>query len=157
VLRITNLTLARGTKRLLEGAGLTVHTGHKVGLVGANGCGKSSLFAAIRQELLPDAGSIALPPSWTIAHVAQATPAVALPAIEFVLDGDHELREVESALAAAERDPAHSGEALADLHHRFEDIGGYSARARRCTLLAVVRRAAHGEPVRASPGAGGCG
>jgi ATP-binding cassette subfamily F protein 3 len=154
VLRITNLTLARGTKRLLEGASLTVHTGHKVGLVGANGCGKSSLFAAIRQELLPDAGSIALPPSWTIAHVAQVTPAVALPAIEFVLDGDHELREIESALAAAERDPAHSGEALADLHHRFEDIGGYSARARAATLLAGLGFAEprHGEPVRSFSG-----
>ncbi len=95
MLRITNLTLARGTKRLLEGANLTVHPGHKVGLVGANGCGKSSLFAAVRQELLPDAGSIALPPSWTIAHVAQEALAVATPAIEFVLDGDHELREIE--------------------------------------------------------------
>ncbi len=73
MLRISNLTLARGTKRLLEGANLTVHPGHKVGLVGSNGCGKSSLFAAVRQELLPDAGSIALPPSWTIAHVAQET------------------------------------------------------------------------------------
>ncbi len=95
MLRITNLTLARGVKRLLEGANLTIHTGHKVGLVGSNGCGKSSLFAAIRQELLPDAGSIALPPSWTIAHVAQETPAVAVPAIDYVLDGDRELREIE--------------------------------------------------------------
>ena len=140
MLRITNLTLARGVKRLLEGANLTIHTGHKVGLVGSNGCGKSSLFAAIRHELLPDAGSIALPPSWTIAHVAQETPAVAVAAIDYVLDGDRELREIETALAAADRD--HSvdnyvdGEALADLHHRFDDIGGYSSRARAATLLA---------------------
>ena len=140
MLRITNLTLARGVKRLLEGANLTIHTGHKVGLVGSNGCGKSSLFAAIRHELLPDAGSIALPPSWTIAHVAQETPAVEVAAIDYVLDGDRELREIETALAAADRD--HSvdnyvdGEALADLHHRFDDIGGYSSRARAATLLA---------------------
>ena len=66
MIRITNLTLARGTKRLLEGANLTVHAGHKLGLVGANGCGKSSLFAAIRHELIPDAGTIDLPPAWTI-------------------------------------------------------------------------------------------
>jgi len=149
MLRIANLTLARGTKRLLEDASLVVHTGHKVGLVGANGCGKSSLFAAIRQELVPDAGAIALPPSWTIAHVAQETLAVATPAIEFVLDGDRELREVEAALGAAERDPAHSGEALADLHHRFEDIGGYSSRARAAMLLAGlgVAESRHNEPV----------
>ena len=140
MLRITNLTLARGVKRLLEGANLTIHTGHKVGLVGSNGFGKSSLFAAIRHELLPDAGSIALPPSWTIAHVAQETPAVEVAAIDYVLDGDRELREIETALAAADRD--HSvdnyvdGEALADLHHRFDDIGGYSSRARAATLLA---------------------
>jgi ATP-binding cassette subfamily F protein 3 len=90
--------------------------------------------------LLPDAGSIALPPSWTIAHVAQETPAVEVAAIDYVLDGDRELREIETALAAADRD--HSvdnyvdGEALADLHHRFDDIGGYSSRARAATLLA---------------------
>jgi len=136
MLRITNLTLARGAKRLLEGANLTIHTGHKVGLVGSNGCGKSSLFAAIRLELLPDAGSIALPPSWTIAHVAQETPAVPVPAIDYVLDGDRELREIEDALAAAERDHALDGVALADLHHRFDEIGGYSSRARAATLLA---------------------
>ena len=75
MIRITNLTLARGAKRLLEGANLTVHAGHKLGLVGANGCGKSSLFAAIRHELIPDAGTIDLPPAWTIAHVAQETAA----------------------------------------------------------------------------------
>jgi ATP-binding cassette, subfamily F, member 3 len=136
VLRITNLTLARGAKRLLEGANLTVHAGHKIGLVGSNGCGKSSLFAAVRHELLPDAGSIALPASWTIAHVAQETPAVAVPALEYVLDGDRELREVEAALAAAELDHSLDGEALAHLHHRFDEIGGYSSRSRAATLLA---------------------
>jgi ATP-binding cassette subfamily F protein 3 len=149
VLRITNLTLARGAKRLLEGANLTIHTGHKVGLVGSNGCGKSSLFAAIRQELLPDAGSIALPPSWTIAHVAQETPAVPVPAIEYVLDGDRELREIEAALAAAERDHTLDGEALANLHHRFDEIGGYSSRARAATLLAGLGfpETRHADPV----------
>ncbi len=102
VLRISSLTLSRGTKRLLEGAELTVHARHKVGLVGANGCGKSSLFAAIRGELSPDAGAIELPPRWTLAHVAQETPAVAAAAIDYVMDGDRELREVEDALAEAD-------------------------------------------------------
>ncbi|MBU6484828.1 MAG: ATP-binding cassette domain-containing protein [Betaproteobacteria bacterium] len=153
MIRISNLTLARGHKRLLEAANLTVHVGHKVGIVGANGCGKSSLFAAIRGELLPDAGAIELPPRWTLAHVAQETRAVAIPVIEYVQDGDRELRDIEQALAAAGaahghlggRGPGLAGEVggvgvdgarLAELHHRFEAIGGYSARARAATLLA---------------------
>jgi ATP-binding cassette, subfamily F, member 3 len=140
LIRITNLTLARGAKRLLEGANLTVHAGHKVGLIGPNGCGKSSLFALLQGELHADAGYVALPASWTIAHVAQETPAVTAPAIEFVLDGDRELRSVERALKAAEAaaavDPELAGEMLAELHHRFDEIGGYAARARAATLLA---------------------
>ena len=139
MLRLTNLVLARGAKRLLDGANLTVHAGHKVGLIGPNGSGKSSLFALIRGELHQDAGSIELPLAWTIAHVAQETPAVAAPAIEFVLDGDRELRGIERDLAAAEAaaatEPERHGEALALLHHRFDEIGGYAARARAATLL----------------------
>jgi len=136
MIRITNLTLTRGVKPLLEGASLTVHAGHKLGIVGANGSGKSSLFAALRHEFLPDSGTLDLPPSWVIAHVAQETPPVATTALDYVLDGDHELREVEAALAAAEADPAHDGALLADLHHRFDAIDGYSAHARAATLLA---------------------
>ena len=139
MLRLTNLVLARGAKRLLDGANLTVHAGHKVGLIGPNGCGKSSLFALLTDELHQDAGSVDLPPAWTIAHVAQETPAVPAPALEFVLDGDRELRDVERSLQAAEAaaavDPELAGEALALLHHRFEEIGGYAARARAATLL----------------------
>ena len=71
MLRISRLALSRGTRRLLVDAELMVHAGQKVGLVGANGCGKSSLFAAIRGELVPDAGEIDLPARWTLAHVAQ--------------------------------------------------------------------------------------
>jgi ATP-binding cassette subfamily F protein 3 len=153
VLRLTNLVLARGAKRLLDGANLTVHAGHKVGLVGPNGCGKSSLFALVRGELHQDAGEIDLPSAWTIAHVAQETPAVASPAIEFVLDGDRELREIERELAASEAaasaEPERNGEALALLHHRFDEIGGYAARARAATLLAGLgfASARHGDPV----------
>jgi ATP-binding cassette subfamily F protein 3 len=144
MLRITNLLLARGTKVLLDQASLTVHDRHKVGLVGANGSGKSSLFAAIRGELVPDAGSIDLPPRWTLAHVAQETPAVAMAAIDYVLDGDRELRDVEQALQMAGDD----GAELAELHHRFEAIGGYGARARAATLLAGL---GFSEPQQARP------
>ena len=140
MIRISNLVLARGAKRLLDGANLTVHPGHKIGLIGPNGCGKSSLFALIRGELHADAGDIDLPAAWTIAHVAQETPATKAPAIEFVLDGDVELRAVERGLKAAEAaaavDPELAGETLALLHHHFDEIGGYAARARAAMLLA---------------------
>ena len=140
-------------KRLLDGASLTVHAGHKVGLIGPNGCGKSSLFALLLGELHADAGDVEIPPLWTIAHVAQESPNVAVPALEFVLDGDRELRAIESALqmaeAAAAVDPELAGETLADLHHRFDEIGGYAARARAATLLAGLGFpvARHREPV----------
>jgi ATP-binding cassette subfamily F protein 3 len=135
LIRISNLTLARGNKRLLEDAALTVHPGHRVGLIGANGSGKSSLFALLRGEIDADAGEVSLPPSWVIAHVAQETPPVRAPAIEFVLDGDGELRAVQRALVDAEAHPGTAGEHLAELHHRFDAIDGYSARARAASLL----------------------
>ena len=136
MLRLDHLTLARGANRLLEDASLALHAGQKVGLVGANGCGKSSLFALLRGELLPEAGEVLLPSRWTIAHVAQETPAVATPAIEYAIDGDRELRAIEGALAQAEADHAADGHAIAELHHRLEAIDGYAARARAATLLA---------------------
>ena len=132
MLRIANLVLARGTKPLLDNASLTVHDRHKVGLVGANGSGKSSLFAAIRGELVSDGGAIDVPPRWVLAYVAQETPAVSAPAIDYVLDGDAELRAVERTLAVGNA----GGAELAELHHRFEAIGGYGAHARAATLLA---------------------
>jgi ATP-binding cassette subfamily F protein 3 len=144
MLRISNLVLARGTKPLFDNASLTVHDRHKVGLVGSNGSGKSSLFAAIRGELVPDAGAIDLPPRWVLAHVAQETPAVPAAAIEYVLDGDAELRVLETALALDSAD----GAELAELHHRFEAIGGYGARARAATLLAGL---GFSEPQQALP------
>ncbi len=153
MIRLSNLTLARGAKRLLDGANLTVHAGHKVGLIGPNGCGKSSLFALLRGELHQDAGNVELPQAWTIAHVAQETPAVPTPAIEFVQDGDRELRDVEAALEAAEAaaalDPELAGETLAELHHRFEAIDGYAARSRAATLLSGLGfpDARHGDAV----------
>jgi ATP-binding cassette subfamily F protein 3 len=153
LLRLTNLVLARGAKRLLDGANLTVHARHKVGLVGPNGSGKSSLFALVRGELHQDAGAVELPAPWTIAHVAQETPAVDRPALEFVLDGDRELREIERSLAAigetTAADSSVTGETLAHLHHRFEEIGGYAARARAATLLSGLgfAESRHRDPV----------
>ena len=133
MLQFKNLKLVRGTKVLIEHASFQLHPGHRVGLTGANGAGKSSLFAMLRGELHPESGDLELPPHWVIAHVAQETPALGDAAIEFVLDGDEELRRIERDLLAAEQN--HEGERLGELHARFGDIGGYSARARASALL----------------------
>ncbi len=123
----------RGAKLLVEEASFQLHPGHKVGLTGANGAGKSSLFALLRAELHPELGNLEIPAAWVVAHVAQETPALALPALEFTLDGDEELRQVEAALTQAEL--RHEGEKIAELHQRLSDIDGYSAKARAASLL----------------------
>ena len=133
MIQFRNLTLTRGVKVLLEAASFQLHPGHKVGLIGANGAGKSSLFALLRGELQPEKGDLEIPPNWVIAHVAQETPALNQPALEFTLDGDAELREIENALIEAETE--HEGEKIAELHHRLSDIEGYSAKARAAALL----------------------
>ena len=133
MIQFRNLTLARGARPLVEGAQLQIHAGWRVGLVGANGSGKSSVFAMLRGELHPDRGECELPPAWRIASVAQETPALETPAIEYVLDGDAELRQIESALASAEAE--HDGARIGDLHARLQEIEGYGARARAAVLL----------------------
>jgi len=135
MLRIAGITLRRGARVLLEDASMTVHPGQKVGLVGPNGSGKSSLLALVRGEGHADAGEVAMPPRWVLAHVAQETPAVDRPALEFALDGDEELRALEAAIASAETDGA-PGERVAELHARYGEIGGYEARSRAQAMLA---------------------
>ncbi|MDO9366375.1 MAG: ATP-binding cassette domain-containing protein [Methylotenera sp.] len=133
MIQFKQLTLTRGSKILIQDASLQLHPGHKVGLTGANGAGKSSIFALLRGELHPEKGDLDMPASWVVAHVAQETPALAMPAIEFVLDGDAELREIEAELVSAETN--HQGELIAELHQRLTDIEGYSAKARAAELL----------------------
>ena len=135
MLRLTDITLRRGARVLLEDATMNVHPGQKVGLVGPNGSGKSSLFALVRNELHADAGEVSLPPRWVLSHVAQETPAVERPALDFVMDGDAELREIEAGIAKAEAEHD-TGHELAHLHARFDEIGGYQAKSRAQTLLA---------------------
>jgi ATP-binding cassette, subfamily F, member 3 len=134
LIQFRQLALARGARRLIEDASMQLHAGWRVGVIGANGSGKSSLFALLRGELHTEAGACEVPRDWRIASVAQETPPLPLPAIEFVLDGDEELRRVERAIVAA--DAAHDGHALAELHARLDAIDGYSARARAASLLA---------------------
>ena len=134
MLRITSLTLARGAKRLIENANLTIFPGHKVGLVGPNGCGKSTLFALLRGKMHQDAGDMYLPEKWIIAHVAQETPQSHRTALDYAMDGDVELRTVEKELADAETSHA-DGEVIANLHVHYDHIGGYAAKSRAAALL----------------------
>ena len=130
---LRNLSYGRGSEPLVTDASLQLHPGWKIGLVGANGCGKSSFFALLRGELHQESGDLEIPAAWTVAHVGQETPALPQPALEFVLDGDEELREVERAIAEAEA--AHDGEKIGALHARYAEIGGYAAKARAAELM----------------------
>ena len=130
---LRKLSFARAGKPLVADASLQLHPGWKIGLTGANGCGKSSFFALLRGELHAEAGDLDVPPGWRIGHVAQDTPALPTPALDFVIDGDTELRAVEAALAQAEA--AQDGHQIAELHTRLQDIGGYTAKARAAEIL----------------------
>jgi ATP-binding cassette subfamily F protein 3 len=133
MLSARDLTLRRGPEPLFEQVNFTIFRGNKVGLTGANGSGKSSLFAAIRGELGPDAGDIERPGALKIAHVEQEVTASDRPAIEFVLDGDTELRNVMAAIENAERRDA--AMELAELYASLHAIDGYRARARAASLM----------------------
>jgi ATP-binding cassette subfamily F protein 3 len=133
MLQFNDLSIRRGHRLLFEHAGFQVYPGQKVGITGANGTGKSSLFALILDELHADAGDCVYPKDWVVAHVAQEMPAEKRAAIEYVLDGDAELRRVEAALAQAEAND--DGLLLATLHGNFDAIGGYSARSRAGQLM----------------------
>jgi ATP-binding cassette subfamily F protein 3 len=134
LIRLQALYLSRGTKSLLEAADLILNPGEKVGLIGANGSGKSSLFALLRGELHADAGELDMPAGWRIAHVAQETPTLERAALDYAIDGDTTLRRLEAELAAAEA--AHDGHRIGELHAALHDADAYTARARGEQLLA---------------------
>jgi ATP-binding cassette subfamily F protein 3 len=133
MLSFSSLALRRGPRLLISDASFTVYRGEKVGIVGANGCGKSSLLALILGDLQPDAGSVEYPSQLVLAHVAQELEATERQAIEFVMDGDEELRATEAAIAKAEANNA--GAALGELHARYAALGGYDARSRAGKLM----------------------
>lgn len=133
MITFSSIQLLRGGKPLLEQASATIHPGDKIGLVGKNGCGKSTLFALIKDELSIDAGSFTKPAHWELAWVAQETPAIERSAIEYVIDGDREYRGLEAQLVEAEKQD--NGTLVAELHGKIETIGGYSIRARAAELL----------------------
>ncbi|NIY92770.1 ABC transporter ATP-binding protein [Vibrio diazotrophicus] len=129
----SDIQLLRGGKPLLDQASATINPGDKVGLVGKNGCGKSTLFALLKDELSIDAGSFSKPAQWELAWVAQETLALERSALEYVIDGDREYRDLERQLSEAEI--ADNGTLVAELHGKIETIGGYSIRARASELL----------------------
>ena len=148
MLNFQNITLRRGGRILFADATFSVFPGQKVGITGAIGVGKSSLFALVRGELHADAGEVDLPAQWVIAHVAQESPATDQSAIDYVLDGDEELRSLEQGIRHAEH--ADDGVRIAALHGQYEAHGGYTANSRAAQLLSGLgfETPQHATPVR---------
>ncbi|MBN0989806.1 ATP-binding cassette domain-containing protein [Amphritea pacifica] len=133
MIQLNQLSLQRGPLRLLDRAQLTIHANQKVGIVGANGVGKSSLFKLILGQLQPDEGDLQLPGNLTIAHMAQEVADSDQRAIDYVLDGDQRLRAIQQALTEAEHSDNHHR--IGELHAQLDAINGYSAEARGHQLL----------------------
>jgi ATP-binding cassette subfamily F protein 3 len=134
VIELRNVSLQVGGDPLLEQASLRLHAGWHVGIIGANGCGKSSLFRLLLGQLSADAGEVSVPGDARIGHMAQENPGAATPAIEHVLGGHTELARVRSAMERAEH--AGDDERLARLHGEMDALDGYTARSRAEQLLA---------------------
>jgi ATP-binding cassette subfamily F protein 3 len=133
VIRLSNVTLRRGVKVLLEGADVALNPGEHAGLIGANGSGKSSLFSVLRGELHADKGEVDFPRTWRVAHVAQETPALDRQAVEYAIDGDAALRTLEERLHQAEQ--SNDGAMMGELHAALGDADVYTVRSRAETLL----------------------
>ena len=137
MIRLQQLSLMRGTKPLFDNTDLTLNPGDKIGLIGANGAGKSTLFGMLRDELHPDQGSIDFPRSWRVAYVAQETPALERPAVEYAIDGDTTLRRLEKELAEVEAmdDQEAAGHRMGELYGLLADADAYTVRSRGEQLL----------------------
>jgi ATP-binding cassette, subfamily F, member 3 len=129
----SSLQIRRGSRVILNNATATINPGQKVGLVGKNGCGKSTLLALLKAEITAEAGSASLPSHWSLAWVNQETPAIDKPAIEYVIDGDREYRNLEQQLEIANQ--INSGNDIATLHASLDSIQAWSIQARAATLL----------------------
>lgn len=130
---INNLEVMRGNNTLLNNACATIYPHKRVGLIGRNGCGKSTLFALIKKEILPENGDINIPSSWVISSVAQETPGLEESALDYVIDGDKQYRALEKELKAAEE--ANDGMKAASLHMELENIQAYTINSRAGRLL----------------------
>ena len=133
MITLRNITLRRGTKVVLDDASVTLQPGEKIGLVGRNGAGKSSLFALLTDRLQSDKGEVDIPRQWAVGEVAQNMPETEMPATEYVLEGDTRLMAARQALDAAEA--AEDGHAMADAHAMLMDAGAFDAKPRAQALL----------------------
>ena len=133
MITLRNLQLRRGAKIVLDGVNVNVNPGEKVGLVGRNGAGKSSLFALLAGRLQADQGDFEIPARWRLGEVAQHMPETDDAATDFVLQGDLPLMEAQRELDAAEA--ADDGAAMAEAHMKIGEVGGFDARARAQALL----------------------
>ena len=152
MIEIKNLTLQRGLKVLLDQAALSLAPGRRVGLIGKNGSGKSSLFALLKGEITADKGDVSIPKHWKTAAVAQETPALDISALDYVLQGDGELQLFQTALHEAE--VKNDGMKQAEYHAKLEEIDAYSAPARAAKLLSGLgfSQEEHGRPVKSFSG-----
>ncbi|MDC9621138.1 ABC transporter ATP-binding protein [Xenorhabdus sp. XENO-7] len=129
----SSLQIRRGIRVLLDNASATINPGQKVGLVGKNGCGKSTLLSLLKGELQAENGSVTFPNNWALAWVNQETPALEISALEYVIDGDREFRQLEQKLKIANEQ--NDGHAIAHLHGQLDTIQAWTIRARASSLL----------------------
>ncbi|MEQ4924477.1 ABC transporter ATP-binding protein [Proteus hauseri] len=129
----SSLEIRRGVRVLLENASATINPGQKIGLVGKNGCGKTTLLSLLKGELQAEAGNVTFPSSWAMAWVNQETPALDIPAIDYVIDGDREYRTLEQRLQKA--NDINDGHAIALIHGQLDAINAWTIQSRAATLL----------------------
>ncbi len=129
----SSLQIRRGVRVLLDNATATINPGQKVGLVGKNGCGKSTLLSLLKNEIAADGGNFTYPGNWQLAWVNQETPALSVPAMDYVIDGDREYRKLEAELHAANE--RNDGHAIATVHGKLDAIDAWTIRSRASTLL----------------------
>ena len=130
MIQLTNVSLSRGIKPLLDSVNLIVHANQKVGIAGENGAGKSSLFALLRGILAADVGEVSVPSHLQIAHLEQEVESTEQCALDYVIDGDAQLRAIEQALLTTE-----DGMEIAELYGQMGVIDGYTAPARAAQLM----------------------
>lgn len=129
----SSLQIRRGVRVLLDNASATINPGQKIGLVGKNGCGKTTLLSLLKGELQAEAGNVTYPSTWSMAWVNQETPALDVPAIDYVIDGDREYRQLEQRLQKANE--INDGHAIALIHGQLDAINAWTVQSRAATLL----------------------
>ncbi|SUV40978.1 ABC transporter ATP-binding protein [Avibacterium paragallinarum] len=129
----TNLSLKRGQTTLLENANAAINPKQKVGLVGKNGCGKSSLLALLKKEISPESGEVSYPTNWQLAWVNQETPSLAISALDYVILGDRQYVALQQQLEQANQN--NDGNAIARIHEQLDTIDAWTIQSRAASLL----------------------